>query len=177
LTADVQESLSWENTHTFLTRKLIPAWHRLSTLNGLAAEERTMLLVFPSFLATLPDGDESVTAELEIDLYWGNKNWLGRMNISGGAVALWSCLLELSKGGDDYDAQWQHTALEIVPDQGITSHDPAHLWFWCECFGRFVDACFDPKDGVQGSMNLRVGFSNFFRVIDASGLHGDDQCE
>jgi len=150
------EDLKYQNAHWFLTSKIIPSWNSLAGMDNHTQAQRDLIFVIPNTIALLPEFDSEVQASAEIDFYWEDKNWLGRLNYKAGELELWSNLCQEQGPARELGAEWQHTALKISSTKGLEKTDPAHIWFWADCFSRFVSAYRDPKGTTRGSLSLLV---------------------
>jgi len=148
--------LQYQNAHWFLTSKIMPSWNSLAGLGCNSQAQRDLISVIPNSIALLPEFDDEIEASAEIDFYWEDKNWLGRLNYKNAELELWSNLCQEQGPKHELCAEWQHTALKISSIKGVEKVDPAHIWFWADCFSRFVSACRNPVGTARGSLTLIV---------------------
>jgi hypothetical protein len=148
------EDINYQNAHWFLTSKIVSAWTRLAAMDGHSESQRNNILAIPNAIALLPEFDCELCVSVEIDLYWEDKNWLGRLNYKTGELELWANMCQEEGTSRELCGQWQHTALRISSSNGLQKHDPAHLWYWAEHFALFVSACQTSQPAVRGSLVL-----------------------
>jgi len=172
----IEPDLALGNVMNFVCRQLIPSLHKLATLERLDAEGRTAILEIASALCVLPDLDPSTRIQFTLDLSWDDRNWIGSLDLMDSALRLHSTLLQLTGAlgspMSDVDVQWQHTALEIKSDAGVVCHDSSRLWFWIDCFRRFVDGSIHPLAGQRATFNLVTRSSCLdlnYGMIDVQG--------
>jgi len=149
------------NIRSFVNPALIPACHRLSTIAGLEADDRSAILLVAEALASLPYIDSEFSIQLNVDLNWEDRNWIGTLEVKRGRLVLHSTLCQQEGIKPEFCCQWQHTALELCQDEGTVAHDPSHLWFWIDCFRRFVDCQSESASVGQSSMQLLANGLSF----------------
>jgi hypothetical protein len=152
----VSADLMLDNAQGIVLEDLVPAWHRLSTREGLGPEERSTLLVVPEILTQISAIDLDRNVQLEIDFHWEDRNWAGRMDIEQGKLQLFSTLYQYQGYRPVLNARWQRTALEVCATRGLITHDPGHLWFWADCFKRCARAFSEGSQQVCGTFDLHV---------------------
>ena len=130
---------SLENARTFLSGQLIPALHKLAASDELDSEAKASILDLAAALCAFPYLDPDAHIQIEVDLCWDDLNWIGTLNISDSTLKLRSTLCQLEGLNEELNCQWQHTALDSESKVGTVLHDPCHLWFWIDCFRRFVN--------------------------------------
>jgi len=152
-------------------------------MDGQSEPERQLILAVPAAIARLPhiahvplDVDEDINISAEIEYYWEDKNWLGRLNYMGGELKLWSTICQEEGPSQELCAQWQHTATKLSSTNGLEQHDPAHLWYWADCFARFVKACVSPSADGEGHMVL-IGQGREVRILTCSLRSGEEDEE
>lgn len=148
------QSDALENVRTFLAHQLIPALHKLAASDGLDNEERTAILGVAAALCALPYLDPDANIQFEVDLYWEEVNWIGTLDIADSALKLRSTLCQLEGLKPELNFQWQHTALDVESKVGTVLHDPSHLWFWIDCFRRFVNGFSNSSTKQQATFKL-----------------------
>lgn len=146
--------LRYQNAHGFLADKLIASWNALASLDRHSQAELQLMQVIPGALSKLPTIDEAIDVSVEIDFYWEDKNWVGRLGYKAAELVLWSSMCQEEGASRELVGQWQHTALKISASKGLEEHDPAHLWYWAECFARFVSACRKADTTASGCLVL-----------------------
>ncbi len=126
----MNDDLQYENALTFLTFSIIPSWHALAAMEGHSESERQLILAVPAAIARLPhvahfplEVDEEINISAEIDYYWEDKNWLGRLRYKGGELKLWSLISQEEGPSRELCAQWQHTATKLTSTNGLEQHD------------------------------------------------------
>lgn len=149
------------NIRSFVNPALIPACHRLSTVASLDADDRTAILLMAEALASLPYIDAEFSIQLNVDLNWEDCNWIGTLEVKRGRLVLHSTLCQQQGIKPELCCQWQHTALELCEYEDTVAHDPCHLWFWIDCFRRFVDCQFESTSVGQASMQLLANGLSF----------------
>jgi hypothetical protein len=149
--------LHYQNAHWFLMSRVIPAWMTLASIDGLSQTDRKTVLAVPAAISLLPEFDERAKISVDIDFYWEDKNWIGRMTYSNGVLELWQTLCEMEGDPPEMCAEWQNTATRWSSQKGLEKHDPAHLWFWSDCFARFVNAYKATERRRHCSMLLKSG--------------------
>jgi hypothetical protein len=150
----MSQDVALGNVRAFVGCQLIPALHKLSTLAGLDAEGRTAILGIAAVLCTLPGVDPAANMQLEVDLYWDDRNWIGTLGIADSALQLRSTLCQLEGPKSELCCQWQHTALDVKSKSETVLHDPSHLWFWADCFRRFVDGFSNSPTAQRATFKL-----------------------
>ena len=70
-----------QNAHWFLMSRVVPAWMTLASTDGLSQKERQTVLAGPAAISLLPEFDERAQISVDIDFYWEDKNWIGRLII------------------------------------------------------------------------------------------------
>lgn len=150
----MSQDVALGNVRTFVSYQLIPALHKLSALEGLDTEGRAATLEIAALLCTLPDLDPDANIRLEVDLYWEDRNWIGTLDIADSALQLRSTLSQLEGLKSEPSCQWQHTALDVKSKAETVLHDPSHLWFWIDCFRRFVDGFSNSSTAQRATFKL-----------------------
>lgn len=154
MTHAINHDLALDNVKTFVSHQLIPALHKLAALKGLDTKDRVAVLEIAAALCTLPDLDPGAAIRFEIDLYWEDRNWIGTLDIADSALKLRSTLCQLEGLKPELCGQWQHTALDMKSGTEIARHDPSHLWFWIDCFRRFVDGFSNPTTTQRATFKI-----------------------
>jgi len=146
--------LRYQNAYGFLADRFVPSWNALASLDRHSQAERQLLQAVPGALSKLPTLNEAIDVSVEIDFYWEDKNWLGRLGYKDAELVFWSNMCQEEGASRELVGQWQHTALKISARKGLEVHDPAHLWYWTDCFARFVSACRITDTTATGSLVL-----------------------
>lgn len=146
--------LDYDYVRDFVAGKVIPSCNELAASDRLSKPERTLLLSVCNALSILPYIDAKTQIFLEIDLYWEDKNWLGRLSFGGGVFHLWSNLCEEQGTPPELCTEWQHTAVRISAQHGVEDYDQGHLWFWADCFKRFIRAYAEEGSSSTGFLSL-----------------------
>lgn len=146
-----------QNAHWFLMSRFVPAWMTLASTDGLSQTDRQTALTVPATISLLPEFDERAQISVDTDFYWEDKNWIGNLKYSNGVLELWQTLCAMEGDPPEMCAEWQNTAIKWSSQKGLEKHDPAHLWFWSDCFARFVNAYKSTERRGHGSMLLKSG--------------------
>lgn len=150
----IDQDLALDNLRTFVTQQLIPALHKLAVSEVLDTAGRIAVLEIAAALCALPDLDPDTNMWLEVDLCWEDRNWIGTLEIADSSLKLRSTLCQLEGLKSELSAQWQHTALDLKSKARAVLHDPSHLWFWIDCFRRFVDGFSSSSTAQRGTLKL-----------------------
>lgn len=148
-----------QNAHWFLMSRVVPAWMTLASTDGLSQKDRQTVLAVPAAISLLPEFDERAQISVDIDFYWEDKNWIGRLTYSNGVLELWQTLCAMEGDPPEMCAEWQDTATKWSSQKGLEKHDPAHLWFWSDCFARFVRAYESPNEREHGDFIMKSASS------------------
>ncbi len=146
--------LDYDYVRDFVAGKIIPTCNELAASDHLSKSERICLLSVCNALALLPYIDGQTEIFLEIDFYWEGKNWLGRLSFEEGIFKLWSNLCEEQGNPPELCAEWQRAAVRISAQHGVEDYDQGHLWFWADCFKRFVRAHTEEGTSSTGVLSL-----------------------
>lgn len=157
--------LDYDYVRGFVAGKVIPSFNELAASAGLSKSEQTLLLSVCNALSLLPYIGAKTEIFVEIDFYWECKNWLGRLSFGGGGFQLWSNLCEEQGLPPELCAEWQHTAVRISDQHGVEDYDQGHLWFWADCFKRFVRAHNEKESSTSGSLSLMTPNGNLRLVL------------
>lgn len=163
--------LDYDYVRDFVSGKIIPSCNELAASDHLSKSERICLLSVCNALALLPYIDAQTEIFLEIDLYWEDKNWLGRLSFEGGVFQLWSNLCEEQGEPPELCGEWQRTAVKISSQHGVEEYDQGHLWFWADCFKRFARAHSEKESSPSGSLSLMTPNGNL-RLVKLSMHEG-----
>jgi len=142
------------NIHFFMTSCLLPLWMKLAIKNNLSENQRELLLLVPETIAQLPFIDSKINLSVEIDYFWEDKNWVGRLTYNNGVLSLWSNICQEEGEPQELCAQWQETALKISATGGVEVHSPGLIWFWIDCFKRFVSSYNLPDEKSHGTLTI-----------------------
>jgi hypothetical protein len=142
------------NVRAFVCDQLIPALHKLAVLEELDTDGRTAILEIAAVLCLLPHFDPDANIQLEVDLYWKDRNWYGMLDIADSALLLRSSLSQLEGVKPELSLQWQNTALDVNSKTETIVHDPSNLWFWIDCFRRFVDGFANSSTAQRATFKL-----------------------
>jgi hypothetical protein len=151
--------LHYQNAHWFLTSRVVPAWMALASTDRLSQSDRHTVLAIPKAISLLPEFDEQAQISVDIDFFWDDKNWIGRLTYANGVLELWQTLCEMKGNPPEMCAQWQNTATKLSSQKGLEKHDPAHLWIWSDCFARFVRAYESPNEREHGDFLMKLATS------------------
>lgn len=157
---EMSQELALENARTFISLQLIPALHDFASLESLDLEGRNAILEVAATLCNLPHLDPAANIRLEVDLYWDDRNWHGLLNIADSELTLRSNFCQMEGLRSELCGQWQHAAMEVESKVGKILHDPSHLWFWIDCFRRFVKGFSRPSTSQRASFSLVSHSSN-----------------
>ncbi len=171
----MDQDLALGNVRTFVSRQLTPALHKLAVLERLDSEGRTAILEIAAALCALPDLDPDANMWLEVDLYWEDRNWLGTLEMADSSLKLRSTLCQLEGLKSELSAQWQHTALDVKSKVGTVLHDPSHLWFWIDCFRRFVDGFSSSSTEQRATFKLISPSSHLDLYYGMTGAERESQ--
>ena len=148
--------LDYQNAHWFLTSRVVPAWAKLAAISTLKQEDRRTIQSVPPTMMLLPEFDQFIQISMEVDFYWDDMNWIGRLTYANSSLELWQTLCKEEGNPPELCAQWQNTATKLSKLNGLEKHDPAHLWFWADCFIKFAKACSEPSRRAHGKMVLKT---------------------
>jgi hypothetical protein len=164
----------YHNAHWFLTSRVVPAWMTLASMDGLSQKERQTVLAIPTAISLLPEFDEQAQISVDIDFFWDDKNWIGRLTYANGVLELWQTLCEMVGNPPEMSARWQNTATKLSSKNGVEKHDPAHLWFWSDCFARFVGAYESPDEQGHGDLTMNSASSSLRLRFPNTVLEDED---
>ncbi|WP_415754272.1 hypothetical protein [Pseudomonas leptonychotis] len=150
----MSQDVALGNVRTFVSYQLIPALHKLASLEVLDTKGRAAILEIAAVLCTLPDFDPDASVRLDVDLYWEDRQWMGGLDIADSALQLRSTLMQQEGLKSELSCQWQHNALNVKSSPEAVLHDPSHLWFWIDCFRRFVDGFSNSSAAQRATFKL-----------------------
>lgn len=78
----------------------------------------------------------------------------GGLDIADSALQLRSTLMQQEGLKSELSCQWQHNALNVKSSPEAVLHDPSHLWFWIDCFRRFVDGFSNSSAAQRATFKL-----------------------